>query len=134
MGVVVMAIMTVAVYGGFTFAFAETRLSRENVRATQILQEKMEVVRLYNWDQLANQPGYVPTTFTESFFVNNPTNASGNFIYSGTVVVANAPITETYAGDMRMVRIQVTWTSGGVTRQRQMTTFVSQYGLQKYVY
>jgi prepilin-type N-terminal cleavage/methylation domain-containing protein len=134
MGVGIMAIMIVAVYGGFTFAFAETRLSRENVRATQILQEKMEVVRLYNWDQLANQPGYVPTTFTENFFVNNPTNASGNFIYSGTVVVTNAPITETYAGDMRMVRIQVAWTSGGVPRQRQMTTFVSQYGLQKYVY
>jgi uncharacterized protein (TIGR02598 family) len=135
MGVAVMAIMLVTLYGGFTFGFAEMRLARENVRATQILQEKMEVARLYNWDQVANTPGFIPTTFTASFYVDNPTNApAGNFSYSGTVLVTNAPITETYAGDMRMIQIQLTWKSGNVTRKRQMTTFVSQYGLQKYVY
>jgi len=135
MGVAVMAIMLVTLYGGFTFSFAQTRLARENVRATQILQEKMEVARLYNWDQVVNQPGYIPTNFTESFYANNPTNTSTtNFVYSGTVLVTNAPITETYAGDLRMIQIQVTWKSGNVMRKRQMTTFVSQYGLQKYVY
>ena len=78
-GIAVMAVMITALYGGFTFAFAEVRLARENVRATQVLQEKMEVVRLYNWDQL-NQPGFVPTQFTEAYYVGNPTNApTGNF-------------------------------------------------------
>jgi uncharacterized protein (TIGR02598 family) len=135
MGVAVMGIMLVTLYGGFLFAFSEMRLARENVRATQILQEKMEVARLYNWDQVVNTPGYVPTSFTESFYVSNPTNTtSGNFNYTGTVVVTNAPITETYSGDLRMIQIQITWKSGRVTRKRQMTTFVSQYGLQKYVY
>src|SRR5690242_1704126 len=61
MGVAVMGIMLVTLYGGFLFAFSEMRLARENVRATQILQEKMEVARLYNWDQVVNTPGYVPT-------------------------------------------------------------------------
>ena len=135
MGVGVMAIMLVALYGGFTFAFAQSKVARENVRAVQILQEKMEVVRLFNWDQLANTPGYVPTTFTETYYANNPSNStSGNFTYSGTVLVTNAPVTETYSGDLRMVQVKVTWQSGNVTRNRQMTTFVSQYGLQKYVY
>jgi prepilin-type N-terminal cleavage/methylation domain-containing protein len=135
MGVAVMGIMLVTLYGGFTFAFAETRLARENVRATQILQEKMEVVRLYTWDQAVNTPGYVPATFTEAFYANNPTNSvTGNFIYKGTVLVTNAPITETYSGDLRMVQINVSWKSGGIIRTRQMTTFISQYGLQKYVY
>jgi uncharacterized protein (TIGR02598 family) len=134
-GVTVMAVMLVALYGGFTFAFAEVRLARENVRATQILQEKMEVARLYNWDQVVNQPGFIPTNFTESFYASNPTNTPTiNFSYTGTVLVTNAPITETYAPDMRMIQIQVTWKSGKVIRKRQMTTFVSQYGLQKYVY
>ena len=133
--VAVMGIMLVTLYGGFTFAFAETRLARENVRATQILQEKMEVVRLFNWDQLVNTPGFVPTTFTAGFYANNPTNsANGNFTYSGQVTVTNAPIAESYSGDLRMVQIQVSWKSGGITRKRQMTTFVCQYGLQKYVY
>ena len=135
MGVAVMGIMLVTLYGGFTFAFAETRLARENVRATQILQEKMEIVRLYTWDQAVNTPGYVPTSFTEAFYSNNPTNTStANFNYSGQVLLTAAPISETYAGDLRMVQIKVSWKSGGITRKRQMTTFISQYGLQKYVY
>lgn len=134
-GVGIMAVMLVALYGGLTFAFSEMRLARENVRATQILQEKMEVVRLYNWDQLVNTPGYIPTTFTESFYADNPTNSSsGNFVYSGTVLVTNTSLTASYAGDLRKVLIQVSWVSGNVTRTRQMTTYVSQYGLQKYVY
>lgn len=133
-GVGIMAVMMVALYGGLAFAFSEMRLARENVRATQILQEKMEVVRLYNWDQI-NQPGYIPTTFTESFYADNPTNSSsGNFVYSGTVLVTNTSLTASYAGDLRKVLIQVSWISGNVTRTRQMTTYVSQYGLQKYVY
>jgi uncharacterized protein (TIGR02598 family) len=135
MAVAVMGIMLVTLYGGFTFAFAQTRVARENVRATQILQEKMEVVRLYTWDQAVNTPGYVPTSFTEAFYANNPTNSvGGNFTYSGQVTVTNAPITETYSGHLRMVQIKVSWKSGNVMRQRQMTTFISQYGLQQYVY
>jgi prepilin-type N-terminal cleavage/methylation domain-containing protein len=135
MGVAVMGIMLVTLYGGFTFAFAETRLSRENVRATQILQEKMEIVRLYTWDQAVNTPGYMPTNFTEAFYSNNPTNTStANFNYSGQVFLTAAPVSETYSGDLRMVQIKVSWKSGGITRNRQMSTFISQYGLQKYVY
>lgn len=137
MGCAVMAVMIVALYGGFVFAFAQIRLARENVRATQILQEKMEMTRLYNWDQI-NQAGFIPTTFTEGYYsgalTNSVTNASGNFTYTGTVLVTNAPITESYSGDLRMIQIQVSWSSGNVTHKRQMTTFVSQYGLQKYVY
>jgi type II secretory pathway pseudopilin PulG len=134
-GVGVMGIMLVSLYAGFALGSAQIRLARENVRATQILEERMEVVRLLNWDQVVNLPGYVPTTFRAPFYADNPTNApSGGFVYTGTVLVTNAPITETYAGDLRMIKIQVSWLSGNVTRRRQMTTFVSQYGIQKYVY
>jgi len=135
MGVLVMGVMLVSLYAGFTFGFEEVRLARENVRATQILTERMEVVRLINWDQVINLPGYIPTSFTAPFYADNPTNgASGGFNYTGTVTVTNAPISETYAPNLRMIKIQVSWPSGKVTRKRTMTTFVSQYGMQKYVY
>ena len=135
MGVLVMGIMLVALYAGFTFGFEQVRLVRENVRAAQILTERMEVVRLINWDQVINLPGYIPTSFTAPFYADNPTNgASGGFNYTGTVTVTNAPISETYAPNLRMIKIQVSWPSGRVTRKRTMTTFVSQYGMQKYVY
>jgi len=135
MGVGVMGVMLVSLYAGFAFGFTQIRLSRENLRATQVLQERMEVVRLLNWDQVVNLPGYIPTTFKAPFYADSTTNTpSDGFTYTGTVLVTNAPITETYASDLRMIRIQVTWPSGKVTRSRQMTTFVSQYGMQKYIY
>jgi uncharacterized protein (TIGR02598 family) len=131
----VMGIMFVSLYVGFAFGFAQIQLSRENERATQILEEKMELVRLLTWDQAV--PGYIATNFTASFYANNPTNPpSGSITYTGTVLVTSAPLPngETYSNDLRMIQIQVSWPSGRVTRTRQMTTFVSQNGLQKYVY
>lgn len=132
--VAMIAVMGTALYAGIGAAFSQLRLSRENLRATQILEGKMEVVRQYNWDQVVNLPGFIPTTFSEPFFANNPTNTTGNFIYTGTVTVTNAPITETYSNDLRMIQIKLTWRSGGIIHKRQATTFVSQYGLQRYVY
>ena len=46
---VVLGIMFVSLYSGFSSGFAVVQLARENLRATQILQEKMETIRLYTW-------------------------------------------------------------------------------------
>jgi type II secretory pathway pseudopilin PulG len=135
MGVGLMGIMLVSLYGGLSYGFAQIQLTREDERATQILAERMEVVRLLSWDQLVNIPGYVPKTFSDSYAVANPTNApAGSLIYSGTILVTNAPVSESYAGTLRMVQITLTWQSGKVKHQRTMTSLVSEYGLQKYVY
>lgn len=134
-GTVVTTLMLVSLYTGFTFGFRELQLARQEARATQILEEKMELIRLLTWDQVANLPGYIPSTFTEPFYATDPTNApSSGFNYTGTVVVTNAPITESYKGDLRMVQVTVNWSSGKNTYKRTMSGFVSQYGMQKYVY
>jgi uncharacterized protein (TIGR02598 family) len=133
-GVGVMGIMIVSLYAGFAFGFQQIRRARENVRATQVLQERMEVIRLVNWNDL-NSAGYIPTTFTEPFYADNPTNPPANsFYYTGTVQVTSAPLTETYSNNLRMVKIELTWPSGNLIRTRQMTTFVAQSGIQRYVY
>lgn len=125
--------MLVALYAGFSAGFSVLRLARENLRATQILAERMEVVRLVKWTDV--NPGFIPTQFTAPFFANDTNKTiTGGFDYSGTVVVTNAPLSETYAGDLRMIQITVNWDSGGTQRTRQMTTYVSKYGLQNYVY
>jgi len=132
--VVLVAVMGTALYAGIGVAFSQLRLSRENLRATQILEGKMEIVRQYNWNQVANYAGFIPTSFTESFYADNPTNTPANFIYTGSVTVTNAPIAETYSNDLKMIQINLAWKSGGTTHKRQATTFVSQFGLQRYVY
>lgn len=131
----VLGVVVASLYGGFVYAFSQISLVQQNIRATQILEEKMEVVRLLNWDQLVNQPGFVPASFTAPFYASNPANPRSNaFTYTGTVLVTNAPVSESYASSLRMIQVGLTWTSGSVVRQRQMTTFVSQYGMQYYVY
>jgi len=128
----VLGILLVSLYAGITTGFAVLRVARENLRATQILEEKMEVIRLIKWDDV--KPGFIPTTFTAPFDATSPTNGSGAFAYEGTVLVTNAPVSGSYADKLRMIQIDLTWQSGNVTRHRQMTTYVSKYGLQNYIY
>jgi len=131
MAVLVVGVVFFTVYAGFTFGFAVVEVNRENVRSTQILQEKMEMVRLYSWDQVTNN--WIPTSFTDYL---DPTGGAtnGGLTFTGTVTVGSAPISESYASDLRMITVQLNWTSGGATRNRSMTTYVSHYGLQNYIY
>jgi type II secretory pathway pseudopilin PulG len=130
-----LGLMLTALYGGFSSSFAVVRVARENLRATQILEERMEVLRLVKWSDLLT-PGFIPTNFTAPFFTSQPTNApsQSGFYYSGTVAIGNAALNETYSNSVRMIQIGLTWTSGNMVRQRQMTSFVSQYGMQNYIY
>jgi prepilin-type N-terminal cleavage/methylation domain-containing protein len=128
----VLGFMVVSLYAGFSSGFAVLRVARENMRATQILQERMEVLRLIKWDDVA--PGFIPTTFTAPFYATEPASTNiGGFAYTGTVIITNPPA-ETYSDHLRMIKIDLTWTSGNVTRSREMTTYVSRYGLQQYLY
>jgi hypothetical protein len=122
----------VTVYLGFTQGFAVIQLARENLRATQILQERMETVWLYNWDQL-NTAGFIPTNFQAPFYPVGAQNGQG-LTYNGTVSVEPSGLTESYAADLRRVTVQVSWVSGEALRQRTMTTLVSRYGMHNYIY
>jgi prepilin-type N-terminal cleavage/methylation domain-containing protein len=133
--VAVMGILLIGLYAGLGFGFQQIQLGREDERATQILAERMEVVRLLSWDQLVNLPGYIPTNFVDSFSVASPTNTpAGSLMYTGTVQVIVPPITENYSNDLRLIQISLQWQSEGLLHQRSMSTFASRYGLQNYVY
>jgi type II secretory pathway pseudopilin PulG len=132
LAVSLLGFMVVSLYAGFTSGFAVLRVARENMRATQILEERMEVLRLVNWKNVT--PGSIPMVFTAPFYATGNTNATaGSFGYTGTVSITNPPA-ENYNDHLRMIQIGLTWTSGSVTRSRQMTTYVSRYGLQNYLY
>jgi hypothetical protein len=128
-GVLVMGIVFVALYAGMATGFQSVRAARENLRATQILLEKFETIRLYNWDQITNS-GFVPPAFTNVFA---PSQAAKGIAYVGRVTIGNMPITEVYRDDMRMVVINLSWTSGSHPQSRTFTNFVARYGLQNYI-
>ena len=99
------------------------------LRATQVIQEKFESMRLYTWDQI-NSNGFVPTTFSAPIYAASDTNS----VYQGRVVISQAGLAEPYGDDLRRVIIQLSWTSGSTPRSRTMNSYVARYGMQNYIY
>lgn len=131
---VIILLAIASVYAGITYGFSVTQVTRENLRATQLILEKFETIRLYTWDQLNGSNNFViPNTFTESYAVDTTGNASG-VTYSGTMTLETPPLGASYSGDMKLVTVTLTWTSAGVPRTRTMQTLVARQGLQQYVY
>jgi len=129
----ILAILATGLIGCFTYGFYIMELARENQRATQIILEKFETVRLYNWDQVLT-PGFIPTTFEDIYDPQAGAGSEG-IAYHGTVTVTNVPFNTSYSSNMRELVISLTWTSSrNLTRTRTMSTFVAKDGVQNYVY
>ena len=123
-GVCLMMVMAVSIFGGFSFGFCLIKLSQEDTRASQILVQKLETLRIYDWSKLTN--GYFPTNFTAAFSTN------GGATYNGTIAIAVPPIAESYSNSLRQVTASLSWVSTGVPRHRTVTTLVSENGIQTY--
>ena len=130
--IVAMSILTfvvVSLYAAFSIGFACIKVAREDLRADQILVQKLETLREYDWSSLTN--GYVLTNSMAVF------SSEGGIEYGVNMSITPAPVTESYSNTLRQVTASVFWSSGGgfgsgVTHQRSMTTLVSQNGLQTY--
>jgi len=157
-GMGVLGILIIALYAGLTSGYSAVQVGREDMRATQILVKKMDQIRLFNWEQITTNNA-IPTSFFEAFNPEDPTptnnvtgghgnghgnngNGNGNqgqiipLIYSGTVTISAFPDnTPVYKTNMMQVTIQVDWQAlSGMSRSRSLTTFVSHYGLQTYIF
>jgi hypothetical protein len=136
-GVAIVGISFASLYVGMASGFGITQSSRENLRATQILLEHMEGIRLHNWNQVT-QSNMIPTTFTTQYYpdgMGTNTGPSG-VTYSGTIAVT-APVISpapTYIDKLRMVDVEIRWTSGDIQRSRRMSTIVGRDGLQNYIF
>lgn len=133
---VIIAIAGAGIIGSINYGMFVTQLARENARATQIMLEKLESIRLYNWTQVTNT-GFVPATFVDVYDPQSPTNFQGA-VYNGTMTVG-APsfsgASPSYAGNMRQFTVTLSWTTNGrITHNRSLSTYVSKDGLQNYVY
>jgi hypothetical protein len=125
--------------GGFCLAltsgFSMLQTTREDLRATQILMQKIEAVRLCTWSQLSN------FSFSESYDPLNGTNQAAGAVYFGNVSIGPAtsiPNTASYAPNVCQVTVNLNWTNyskgTAIPHTRQMQTQVARYGLQNYVW
>ena len=132
MAIGVLDVMASGIFGSFRYGFFTLQLVRENQRATQVMLEKVETIRLYSWDQI-NSNGFIPATFTDTYDPSAATNVQG-VTYNGTVTVANCPLSSSYAGNMRQLTVTLNWTTRDVPHSRSLTTYIAKDGLQNYVY
>ena len=127
--------MVISLYGGFSRGFALVQASREDLRGTQILLQKLEAARLCTWSQLRSY------SFQEQYDPLGVTNSTGGTPYWGRVLTNAAtsiPSSALYKGDMRQVTVTLYWTNHigrrSLVQSRQMQTFVARHGMQNYVW
>ncbi|MDB6122940.1 MAG: hypothetical protein JWQ71_1933 [Pedosphaera sp.] len=128
--VAVVGVFIVSLCGGLAMGTGIIRSSRERQRATQVMVEKFEMIRLYTWAQI-NSNGFVPTTFSAPF---DPKQTNGGLVYNGRLSISSATNTGAYKDDLRQVTVQLTWTSGSLVATQSMTSLVARYGMQNYIY
>ena len=130
-GVVLLAVMFTVFYVGITGGFAMIQLARENLRATQILQEMTETLRLLTWEDLQQ----MQRRMREPFYAAGSEVESGLDYNLAIEIPEASPIQDaSYAPDIKLVTVEASWVSGGVERRRSMSTYLSRYGLHRYRY
>jgi len=131
----VLATIMVAVFAGLTGGYAVMSTFRQDLRATQILTQKAEAVRLCTWSQLNS----LPQTFTDYYYTLGTTNTPANTVYSGTISLTQPnSLPAAYRSQVKLVTVSLVWTNnfGGkpVPHNRQVQTLVAYYGMVNYIY
>lgn len=126
----ILGLVCAGVYGGISASFQNVQATREDLRASQILVQTMELIRLYTWSESDPATNFLPTSFTEAY-----DNASSNGLtYQISVSVSNAPgVSEVYSNDLRIITVQAAWTNNNVPRTRSVSTYIARSGLLWYV-
>ena len=117
-------VVVIGLLGAFSFGFSTIKISQEDARASQILLQKLETLRVYDWSKITN--GYFPRNFPVSYSTN------GGVTYDCSIAIDPVPTAESYSNTLRQVTVSLSWISSGVPRYRVVSTLVSQSGIQTY--
>lgn len=133
--VLVVGMMLISLYAGFSSGFSVVQSAREELRATQIILQRMEAIRLYTWSQVLDTNNYLKPTFVEYYNPRGQTNGSGGAVYVGSILTGPpAAVSAPYRTNMLEVTVKVYWTNYNgslvILRSRQMQTYVAHYGMQ----
>src|SRR5262245_45496790 len=101
----IIGVLFTTLYLAFSAGFTVIRAARENLRATQIMVQRQETLRLYTWSQLKDAT-YFKTNFTDSA-------APLGVTYYGSISLkqpsnVGAP---SYLDNMRTMVITLQWTN-----------------------
>lgn len=132
--IVIIGVGAAGLMAGIGYGFKTIQRVRENQRATQIILEKAETIRLFSWDQVSSN-GFIPSTFTATY--DGDATASSNYsgtVYNGTVTIGNFPNSTSYTDRMKALTLTLQWQTETISRTRVLTTYIAKDGIQNYVY
>src|SRR5687768_192670 len=134
-GMALLGLVCMALFSGLCNSTFSVHLARENLRATQIMTEKLDTIRLYSWKQLTNEV-YIKEDFDVALHAPDPLSPPRTKapVYQGAIYIETAPISEVYGKDIRLVTVELKWKASNLERTRSMSTWVSRYGTYKYIY
>jgi type II secretory pathway pseudopilin PulG len=137
----ILAFVAISLYGAFSAGFSVIQSTREDLRATQIMVQKLEAIRLFTWNQICDTNSYLVPEFVEPYDPLGVTNHSSGAQYTGFVtaqVPAVGEVPEAYRTNMRTITVTVYWTNyfGGkrIVHERDMQTRVARNGMQNYIW
>jgi hypothetical protein len=134
MAIALLGVMAGGVFGSFRYGFFTLQLVRENQRATQILLEKVETLRLYSWDQVTT-PNFIPTNLPTEYYDPQAPEGARGVAYYGTVSAPSAvPFSTSYSSNLRQLTVTLRWTTRNIPHTRSLTTYIAKDGIQNYVY
>ena len=134
-GMALLGLVCMALFSGLCNSTFSVHMTRENLRATQVMAEKLDTIRLYSWRQITNEI-YINEGFTAPLHPPDPLSPprTNSAVYNGSIYIESAPISEVYGKDLRLVTVELKWKTGDLERTRSLSTLVSRYGTYKYIY
>ena len=127
--------MFTALYAGFSYGLATMGVTRQDLRATEIILQRLERVRLCSFSQVTDT-SINPATSTEYYDPADQSSGYGGVPYTLTfsaTVPASGALPDAYRTNMLLVTVGAAWTSGNLQHSRSMQTYVAQNGIQSYV-
>ncbi len=139
--VTILGFVGATLYGAFSAGFCVIQSARENLRATQVMVQKVEAIRLFTWSQICDTNNYLKPLFVEAYDPLGATNNSGGAQYTGyfsASVPATGDLPEAYRTNMRTLTLTLYWTNcnGGkpIVHTREGKTRVARNGMQNYIW
>ena len=128
-------IVILALYAGFIYGFSTMQVTREDLRATEIILQRLERIRLCAFDQITNST-INPTSSTEYYDPSDQSSGGGGVAYTiayNASVPVSGTLPDAYRTNMLLVDVSASWYSGKSQHSRSMQTYVAQNGIQSYV-
>ena len=104
MAVALLGVMASGIFGSFRYGFFTLQLVRENQRATQIILEKVETIRLYSWDQIQPTNNFIPATFTDVYDPQGRVQRPGDDLHRHGHR-RQLPLSSSYAANLRQLTV-----------------------------